>query len=469
MSLDKDDSECTKPSECHGDTLNIGASLANARSKIWIVRQMRSLQPICMLGPLSIVEIKADIRSGKILYSDLIWKEGDKKWTRIAERLEILDNTMVISLGEEPKSDLQLNIENPSKSSQSKEDIQNQPTQAALLTSVNRVSDLRNSRCNELPKPVDAQGEDLVGTPDWMKLIGKTVFLIGIFAFGFQSFAGSVLEIVPLKLTTSMPSLVLETDIGVGEKIAIEIHGASGEILDLPSLFRRLVVSRNSSELPSINLAEQKLPPGTYRITATLLNSTPELKKELKIFIGNQNDEFKVQLGKHAKNIASQQQNEKFTFFYMAKELSKKVKNFEVSVQALQSEKRVSKSNIKKMQAEISQVRSKLENIGSVGLSKMAYPEHYETFKAAVQHLSTAVNQLAQNFSIQHGEKSEMSNDRVVASHEKMDLVTSGRVLSKPGQQLGNDELGKRSLEMRGLIQELDKFKKNAAHLSSQP
>src|SRR5690606_6401154 len=70
---------------------------------------------------------------------------------------------------------------------------------------------------DEAPPP-ETDGVDLVPAPEWMKLVGKFTL---VFAIGLSSSAraATTLKIKPLRLHTSSPEVVFETDARPGETV----------------------------------------------------------------------------------------------------------------------------------------------------------------------------------------------------------------------------------------------------------
>ena len=77
------------------------------------------------------------------------------------------------------------------------------------------------------------------------------------------------LDIVGIKLTSSQPLLLLQTNAAVGEKVSVHIRARSGDVLKIPSFDRNYLLTRIAGEGPGLDLAKLNLSPGLYHIEAS--------------------------------------------------------------------------------------------------------------------------------------------------------------------------------------------------------
>lgn len=278
----------------------------NPRSALWVVHHRTTsdrgeeVRRASYSGPFDTQGVIERIKSGEISYSDEVCVYGGDAWRRIGDCEEFAPSI--------PKSDFVIPqtdgvLELP--------EISVEP--ADVLASVARVEPRVVARpaIEEAPPP-EADGDDLVGTPEWMKFIGSLIFVLMGPLWSAQ--AAKILKIVPHKLQT-MPTLVFESDAQKSEVIEVKIIGENGEVLDLLSYRYKTQLKREKGEKPSLNLAALNLPQGTYRVEA----SVGGVKASETIFIGSKDDQFTARLEEHQKAIAAETLNEKRTLFYSAR------------------------------------------------------------------------------------------------------------------------------------------------------
>ncbi len=114
-------------------------------------------------------------------------------------------------------------------------------------------------------------------------------------------------KIVPLKLETSQPQIVIESNTGVGEAIQVRVFSKEGQILELVRFDRKTQLARQAGEVPTLNLSKWALPTGSYTVEV----KSGEATTNQQIFIGQKNRQFQTALDKHNKKIASQRKVEK--------------------------------------------------------------------------------------------------------------------------------------------------------------
>lgn len=279
----------------------------NADSTLWVVHHRDSNQSAeensraIYSGPFDTQTVIAKIKAGEISYSDEICVYGGEAWRRVGDCEEFAPPA--------PKPDFVI-----PQTDQSFEVPQVFVAPDEAVANIVRIEPRVPARpviLEEAPPP-EAEGDDLVGTPEWMKFIGVVFFVL--LGPVFAALAASALKIVPLKLD-STPTLVFESDAKKSEVIEVKIIGENGEILGFPSFRYETKLQRGSGEFPALNLASLNLPKGTYRVEAKA--GGVEAKKT--IFIGVKDEKFAELLEEHRKAIAAETQTEKRMLFYSAR------------------------------------------------------------------------------------------------------------------------------------------------------
>lgn len=319
-------------------------------------------------GPWTTEAAEARLKSGELSFDDLAWRAGMKDWVRLGGLEEF---------GAEPNAP---SAEEPMVRAPAASEI---PAEE-LWQSIVHAGELRRLR-HELPP--EAHGEDLVGSPDWMKILMMSlaaVCLLGSVPSRARAAGpGGHLEIMPLKLASEQPSLVLQTDAAVEQPIQVTITGKSGEILQLPSYYRTLRIKRQAGEVPTVNLAELKLPQGRYGVEVI----AGEAQASASIFLGVEDAAFKQALALHQKAIAGEQQLEKKTLFYISRELEALA--LKLSSRAA---RRANQSQWKDFYArwrqDFSGARAPLDRLlKEVHAGQQAFPEKLEALKKAADQL----------------------------------------------------------------------------------
>lgn len=191
----------------------------------------------------------------------------------------------------------------------------------------------------------------------------------------------TVMDIVPLALSSSSPLLVFQTNAAVGEVIKVTIKARSGEILKLPSYSRRVSVRRSSGEVASLDLGKLRLPPGTYHVVA----AAGRAQKARSIFIGSNDAKFKTQLEQHLKQIAPQQQSERKALFYSARRSEELARTLGQSYTKLRSNTKKWNGFYSQWKKDVSQAASGVSLHLSAG--SVAYPDELNEFKVISKDL----------------------------------------------------------------------------------
>lgn len=306
-------------------------------NRLWALgKRVSSLQGdsysvVGMVGPLNLAEARQKVFAGEFSFSDMAWQPGLAAWMPIRD-LEAFDRDVVIKASGGPEI---LDGEVAKGSSLPMNSAKDSAEGAeAILQSLVFQKDLREKKLNQnsnskaesalLPldsesPPPEATGEDLLTTPDWMRLIKKAQrYLPLLISVGLMqliasySMAASQLHIRVLQKAKTAPLLVFETDAAATESLTVIVRGESGQILSLPSYRRTLTVERQENELPSLALGDLNLPNGTYQIEA----SAGAVRAEASVFVGENDGQFAAELKRHQKKISILQQQEKKILFY---------------------------------------------------------------------------------------------------------------------------------------------------------
>lgn len=322
----------------------------------WIVRSSQTL----MLGPYSTERVIEKLARGELSYSHLVWTEESGAWRRVGDCVEFGGTA---------------EIAQPVHATDVPMDV------GDVLSAIGRAGEMSSGGTEGVPE--GAMGEDLVGNLPWMKTILQLA-AVSIAAFvSYQASAASVIEIVPLKLTSAAPQLVFQTDATRDEAIVVRIAGASGEILDLPSYRNELSIRRQAGEVPSLNLADLRLPKGTYRVEAAV----GEVKSEATIFVGQRDEEFEKARIQHVKFLAEQQQAEKMALFYSARKMAGLAKRLASNVSRSSVRSASWKAFYLGFKKDLNAARRPVDDLIQLGEKRLAYPEQLVSFRNAVLRL----------------------------------------------------------------------------------
>lgn len=365
------------------------ASESNLRGRsreLWIVEHSHSSSPLPKersSGPYDREAVLSLIKSGKISYSDRICRFGHWRWERIGECRDLLGEaaaaTTNLSSLEKSKALLEQNFNRVSRSEMPR-----------FMTKKPEFIQVVESR------PVEAVGDDLVGRLPWesyelrpvlKSCVWTLAFCAGIFSTRVQ--AATVLKIVPMKLATASPALILETDASPSEQIEIHLVGRSGEILDHLSFRQQWRIKREPGEVATLNLAPSKLASGTYVVSATVAGATGPISTEQKIFIGRMDETFQASLEEHRKQISARQQRERKALFYSAKkykDLSRELAE-RSSAGAAQKASNVSWRSFYKSWKTRLEAAKRVAKALTATQEERAYPEAIDRFREAVSTL----------------------------------------------------------------------------------
>jgi hypothetical protein len=344
-------------------------------------------------GPFAKESVLAAIAAGEISYSDLIWRPGEKSWTRIGSR----DDFDRRSQGETSALNFQgalagLDFEEFQECAESEELL------ASVVTLTREPVASAWMEQSEEALPDEAVGSDLVaddgrGSVGSSKsLIFKSVLAFACLAAGLSVLAPpearahqekKVLEVLPLKSETSQPILVFQSNAKVGEVIRVRLKARTGEILQVTSLEREFEVRREPGEIPSLNLGEKGLPRGAYRVEAF----HGDARAESAIFFGVKDEAFEKEMRDHAKAIARQQQSEKKALFYVSKEMQKLVRKFDSQIVQFRSRPGELQGYVQGWTAEVKSASAPLLSMARQKPETLAYPEDILAFRQAVESL----------------------------------------------------------------------------------
>lgn len=320
-------------------------------------------------GPWSREAAQARLKSGELSFDDLAWREGMKNWIRVGNLEEF--GAKPAEKVAEPHV-LAKELEVPA---------------SELWGSIVHAGEFK--RLQNTPPP-EAAGEDLVGIPEWMKCLTIGILALLIPLLNARASGGGNLEIMPLKLASEQASLVLQTDAAVDQPIQVSIKGRSGEILELPSYRRTLQVKRQAGEVPTLSLAELKLPHGRYQVEAVV----GETRVVSSIFLGVDDAAFQAALAQHQKSIAAEQQLEKKTLFYSSRDLAALASRLASNMSKKKSPPEW-REFYRKWRGELAHSRVSLDRlVKDVHVSQRAFPEQLDQLKKSADQLRHVATQI---------------------------------------------------------------------------
>ncbi len=196
--------------------------------------------------------------------------------------------------------------------------------------------------------------------------------------------AASVLEIMPLKLETTSPSLAFQTDAGPDEKIKVQLKAHTGEILKYGSYSKTFEVSRAGGELPTLDLAAQGLPQGSYTVEA----SVGAVQTSQSIFVGQKNPAFLSALESHIKSLSYRQQSERAALFYGSTRIEALVKELTQSSQALKGQPVKWKKAYTDWKHSAREATLPVLALSHAPTAETTYPEQLAAFQLAIEKLA---------------------------------------------------------------------------------
>lgn len=354
--------------------------VTDASSALWVVYH----QSETFSGPYDARTLKEKIRRGEVSYSDHIASAGggEATWKRIGDCEEF-----------NPGLENQRRLMN--ESCGQSEDIREKEGSIdikSLMSNVVRL-DLPSVLQAEEEVPLEAEGEDLVGTPEWMKFIGTFALIVTLFLMmGREAGAVSTIKIVPLKLQSSEPSLVFETDAKASEKITVTFVAESGEVLEYPSFRMKTSVRRRAGELPTLNLAELRLPTGDYQVTAQV----GSLEVSERVFIGIRNEAYSTELEQHRKMLAAASQEEKRVLYYASKEHEKLAKELFSGFERSKAKKNEWRRHYKKWRGAFESARAQFQSVieKAKRSNEVSYPDTVAALVTARERLQKRAQDL---------------------------------------------------------------------------
>ncbi len=213
----------------------------------------------------------------------------------------------------------------------------------------------------------------------------------------------SVLEIVPMKLETSGPSLAFQTDVPVGEAIKVSITARTGDVLKYASFSKSIDVSRAGGELPTLDLTKHSLPSGTYTVEA----SAGAVKTTKQIFIGQKDAAFASALERHLKSISYRQQLERSSLFYGSLKLEKATKELLTQSQSLKGQPTKWKAACDVWRTTAREATAQIATLKQAPLWETAYPDQLASFASLSEQLVTQVNAIDESV----GQKREIASE----------------------------------------------------------
>jgi hypothetical protein len=208
-----------------------------------------------------------------------------------------------------------------------------------------------------------------------------------------KSEAPSVLEISAIKLNSSHPQLVFQTDMPPGQNIVVKVIGRPGQILSRISYRGRFTIARQPGEVATLDLSKEELPEGHYSVIAQASN----LEATKTIFIGTSDpagEVFKKNLASHTKSIASRIHAEKNALFYSSRDLAKLSDKFYQNYGKLKSQPKQWKAYYSDWTAKR---RIAIQPVRELIAEKepFAFPAEFEEYKAALLELTEKAAQLS--------------------------------------------------------------------------
>ena len=195
---------------------------------------------------------------------------------------------------------------------------------------------------------------------------------------------------ITLKSAASKPSLVFQFQGIPSQNLSVTITGHSGRILRLSSYRRTFEVKKKAGEAPTLDLTPLKLPAGTYEVDA-FAGETHVMKT---FFIGTRDAQFDSELERHLKTLAHQQQLEKKTMFYTAKEFEDLAKELDESVGKLGKNQGKWKSFYGDWSRKVRKARQPVVMILASPKYTLAYPDELKAFKSAIDRLGDRARDL---------------------------------------------------------------------------
>ena len=188
---------------------------------------------------------------------------------------------------------------------------------------------------------------------------------------------------ITLKSGATKPSLVFQFQGIPTQNLSVTITGQSGRILRLASYRRAFEVKKKAGEAPALDLVPLKLPAGFYDVDVF----AGEVHVMKTVFIGTRDAQFDSELERHLKTLAHQQQLEKKTLFYTAKEFEDLARELDESVGKLGKSQGKWKSFYGDWTRKVRKARQPVVMILASPKYTLAYPEELKAFKSAIDRL----------------------------------------------------------------------------------
>ena len=326
-------------------------------------------------GPFTAAMVIERIERGELRYSDRAWRNGEPSWTPIFERPELNPGMRTLADAGAARA------------------ASSAPSSDELLKSVVRIeraeapASAAPSGPSEEEAPWGTDGIDLASPPCYFKFVLALCLLFG-FSASIEAAAetkprAKVLDFTALKTNTEQGVLAFQTDAAVEETIKVVIRARPGDVLEVPSYHKVVQVSRQPGEVPSLQLAPLKLPPGRYQIEAIL----GDLRREKAVNVGSHGEEFEKAMARHIKSFSLKQQTEKKALFYSARRFEALAKSLGDGYQRHRRHARVWSQFFRRWNTESRSARKKILEIAGTGRQELIYPEEIRGVQAAIERL----------------------------------------------------------------------------------
>lgn len=170
----------------------------------------------------------------------------------------------------------------------------------------------------------------------------------------------------------SQAQIVLSTNAPTNFPIEVKLTGKSGQILRYTSYSQALKIQRQNGEVPTLDLANLKLPFGTYTVQAKF----DDLSKQKTFFYGVNDEKFQKQLEAQIKKVSSEQILEKKMVFYYLRDIEELTKKLESQRAKTAKNQKAWKQAYAAWRKDVQKAAAKyFAPLNSLGIREVAYPE----------------------------------------------------------------------------------------------
>ncbi|MBK9293392.1 MAG: DUF4339 domain-containing protein [Oligoflexia bacterium] len=252
-------------------------------------------QTLIQQGPLTTEQVRDKLLKEEVKYDDYVWQKGFSEWKKLGV-LDIFDRRRPQNFEKQPKPDFSQD------KTVSGVEVKQEETKLESVKKSNRITKLVIS----------------IGAA----AVGMLVVYVGLNAYkqtlitlpvkdknqATQVKVAPQLKVSSIKSNTpSKPQLVFETNLTQGSKIQVELVAELGDILNYPRLNLERELTVVSGQLPILDLSNEDLPEGTYKVKA----SGQGLYSQTSIKVGVHDQALAEKLSSHKKGLIAQAQKEK--------------------------------------------------------------------------------------------------------------------------------------------------------------